>query len=337
MMKPTDFSKALTHYLSNYLPGQRNVSPNTVKSYRDTFKLLLFYCNQQADIAIERLCIKQIDKPLILDFLDWLENERGNSISTRNQRLACIHGFFRYLQLEEPGSLLSHQQVLSISVKKTQKPMVNHLTPDALKCILAQPNLEKPSGRRNLTLLSVLYDTGARVQELIDLRVCDVRLDPPPILTLTGKGKKKRCVPLMSNTGSLLRQYMSEIQLLKNGISTHPLFFNSQRRKMTRAGITYILKKYVAQAREETQLIPDKVTPHVLRHTKAMHLLQAGVDKVYIRDLLGHADIATTEVYAHADTELKRKALEKAYPDMVPTKFPEWNKDDDLLTWLDSL
>ena len=336
-MKPTDFSKALTHYLSNYLPGQRNVSPNTIKSYRDTFKLLLFYCKQDAGIAVERLCIKQIDKTLILDFLGWLENERGNGISTRNQRLACIHGFFRYLQLEEPGSLLSHQKVLSIPIKKVQKPMVNHLTPDALKCILAQPDLEKPGGRRDLTLLSVLYDTGARVQELIDLRVCDIRLDPPPILTLTGKGNKKRCVPLMSNTESLLKQYMSETHLLQNGIPTHSLFFNSQRRKMTRAGITYILKKYVSQAKKGALLIPDKVTPHVLRHTKAMHLLQAGVDMVYIRDLLGHADIATTEIYAHADTEVKRKALENAYPDMVPTEFPEWSKDDDLLTWLDNL
>lgn len=265
-MKPTDFSKALTHYLSNYLPGRRNVSPNTVKSYRDTFKLLLFYCKQHAGVTVERLCMKHIDKTLILDFLGWLENERDNSISTRNQRLACIHGFFRYVQLEEPGSLLSHQQVLSIPMKKVQKPMVNHLTSDALKCILAQPNLEKPGGRRDLTLLSVLYDTGARVQELIDLRVCDVRLDPPPVLTLTGKGKKKRCVPLMSNTESLLKQYMSETHLLQNGIPTHPLFFNSQRRKMTRAGITYILKKYVSQAREDVQLIPDKVTPHVFRH-----------------------------------------------------------------------
>jgi site-specific recombinase XerD len=337
MMKPTDFAKALSHYLSNYLPGQRNVSPNTIKSYRDTFKLLLTYCKQCEGIAIEKLYIRHIDKPFILNFLGWLENDRNNGISTRNQRLACLHGFFRYLQIEALDGLLSHQQVLSIPMKKTQKPMIIHLTPDALKCILAQPDLTKSRGRRDLTLLSLLYDSGARVQEIADLQVGDVRLDPPPILTLTGKGNKKRQIPLMGNTELLLTQYMREANLLINGLQTRPLFINTQRRKMTRAGIAFILDKYVTQARATSQLLPDKVTPHIFRHTKAMHLLQAGVNKVYIRDLLGHVDEATTEIYAHADTELKRKALEKAYPNMVKTELPEWTKDDDLLIWLDSL
>ncbi|MGG4551341.1 site-specific integrase [Paenibacillus humicus] len=335
-MKPTDFAKALSQYLSAYLPGQRNVSPNTISSYRDTFKLFLTYC-KQSGLSIERLTFAQVDETLILAFLKWLEEERKNGISTRNQRLACVHAFFRYVQTEHPVGLVTYQKILAIPMKKAPKPTVNHLTPDALQLILAQPDLTTSGGRRDATLLSVLYDTGARVQELVDLRVRDVRLDPPPVLSLTGKGQKTRHVPLMSNTEAVLRQYMTENHLLQNGKQDRPLFCNRQRRKMTREGVAFILNKYVSLARTVSSAIPEKVTPHVLRHTKAMHLLQAGVNLIYIRDLLGHVDIATTEVYARADTELKRKALEQAYPNMVSEGLPQWNQDEDLINWLSSL
>jgi integrase/recombinase XerD len=336
-MKPTDFARALSHYLSVYLPGQRNVSSNTIKSYRDTFKLFLKYCKQSCSLSIEYLCLQHINESIILGFLSWLEQERENSIATRNQRLACIHGFFRYMQIEDPVGLLSYQTILSIPMKKAPKPMVKHLTPDALKLILSQPDLSKSKGRRDLTMFSVLYDTGARVQELADLIVRDVRLDKPPVLTLTGKGRKTRQVPLMSNTASLLQQYMTETRLLQNGMQDQPLFFNRQHGKLTPEGISFILNKYVSLARAESSIVPDKVTPHVLRHTKAMHLLQAGVNLIYIRDLLGHVDISTTEIYARADTELKRKALEKAYPDMPSMDLPSWNQDENLLVWLNKL
>ncbi len=336
-MEPTDFAKALSQYLAVYLPGQRNVSTNTIKSYRDTFKLFLLHCKQNCNIPIERLCLKHIDKTIVLGFLTWLEQDRNNSVSTRNQRLACIHGFYRYMQYEDPVSILAHQQILSIPMKKMQKPMVPHLPPDTLKLILAQPDPLKTGGRRDLTLLSVLYDTGARVQELVDINVRDVRLDPPPVLTLTGKGRKKRQVPIMSNTQVLLKQYMNEVFSTQVSLQDHPLFFNGQRRKMTRAGISYILDKYVDQARAKSSIIPSKVTPHCMRHSKAMILLQSGVNLIYIRDFLGHVDIATTEIYARADTELKRKALEKAYPEIVPTNLSSWQKDETLLSWLTSL
>jgi site-specific recombinase XerD len=336
-MKPTDFAKALSRYLSIYLPGQRNVSPNTIKSYRDTFKLFIIYCKQGCDLSIERLCLKRIDEPLVVGFLSWLEQYRKSSIATRNQRLACIHGFCRYMQIEDPVALLSYQKLLSIPLKKAPKPMVHYLTPDALKLILAQPDLSKASGRRDLTMLSTLYDTGARVQELVDLKVRNVRLDHPPILTLTGKGRKTRQVPIMSNMESLLRQYMSETHLLQNDMQDRPLFLNRQCGKLTPKGITFILNKYTSRARSLSSIIPDNVTPHVFRHTKAMHLLQAGVNLIYIRDLLGHVDIATTEIYARTDTELKRKALEKAYPDLVTNDLPQWNQDESLLSWLNSL
>ena len=335
-MKPTDFAKALSRYLSDYLPGQRNVSPNTIKSYRETFRLFLRY-GKGCGLSIERLCLRQIDEPFIVGFLTWLEHDRKSSIATRNQRLACIHAFFRYVQIENPEAIASYQKILSIPTKKAPVAVVNHLTPDALKLILDQPDLTRPYGRRDVTLLSVLYDTGARVQELADLKVRDVRLDQPPIVTLTGKGRKTRQVPLMSATESLLRHYMAEVRLLQNGMQDHPLFFNRRHGKLTPKGISFVLDKYVSRARAKSSIIPDKVTPHCLRHTKAMNLLHANVNLVYIRDFLGHADLSTTEIYARTDTELKREALEKAYPDMIPSTLPHWTQDEDLLAWLTNL
>lgn len=194
--------------------------------------------------------------------------------------MACIHGFCRYLQIEDPVSLSAYQKILAIPVKKAPKPAVNHLTSDALKLILEQPDLSKASGRRDLTILSVLYDTGARVQELVDLKVHDVRLDPPPILTLTGKGRKTRQVPLMSNTESLLRQYMTEYYLLQNGMQDRPLFVNRQRRKLTTEGIKFILNKYASSARAASSIIPDKVTPHVFRQNVESRHMESRLVKV---------------------------------------------------------
>ena len=264
-------------------------------------------------------------------------NERHNQVATRNQRLACIHAFYRYLQGEDPTGLWLYQKILAIPMKRTPRPAIPHLTPEALRCILAQPNRATRNGRRDATLLAVLYDTGARVQEIVDLQVRDIRLDPPPICTLTGNGNKTRSVPLMSPTAALLKQYLAEWRLGRNETKDFPVFFNRQRQKMTRAGMAFILNKYVVQARQISTGIPEHVTPHVLRHTKAMHLLQAGVNLIYIRDLLGHVDIATTEIYARADTELKRRALENAYPTLISDEFPDWTEDDALLTWLTRL
>jgi site-specific recombinase XerD len=336
-MQPTDFAQALSTYLSAYLPGQKNASPHTIHSYRDTFKLLLNYCQCVRGLAIERLSLRDLDDQLIVGFLEWLETERQNQVATRNQRLACIHAFYRYLQTEDPAGLWSYQKILALPMKKTPRPVISHLTPEALKMILDQPDRATRNGRRDATLLAVLYDTGARVQELLDLRVRDIRLEPPPILTLTGKGNKTRQVPLMSPTTKLLKQYLDEWRLVQNGTQDYPVFFNCRHQKMTRAGVAFILDKYTTQAHQHSVGIPEHITPHVLRHSKAMHLLQAGVNLVYIRDFMGHVDIATTEIYARADTELKRKALEHAYPEIISDEFPDWTKDDALLEWLNRL
>ena len=336
-MKPTDFATHLTEFLSVYLPRQKNASKNTIASYRDTFKLLLRYCLEQKGIPVEKLNMNMMTHVIIADFLEWLEEERKCCIATRNQRLAAIHSFFRYAQYEEPSGILHFQKVIALPVKKASKPSVPHLTPKAIKLLLSQPDKMTVKGRRDLTLLSILYDSGCRVQELANLKVRDVVLEDPAVLILTGKGNKGRRVPLMINTLNLLQHYFKEHSLDKDWKKDYPLFINKQRNKLTKEGIAYIISQCVGSAGRVSASMPEKVTPHMFRHSKAMHLLQAGVSLIYIRDFLGHQDLKTTEIYAKCDTQLKRQAIENAYPNLIDSNLPDWNKDAALLDWLSSL
>jgi site-specific recombinase XerD len=337
-VKPTDFATHLSRYLGAYLPGQSGFGVNTVRSYRDAFILFLRYCAEQ-DMPPQKLTLERITHTLVEQFLLWLENKRDCSAATRNNRLAAIHAFYRYLQIEAPHMLGCCQEILAIPYKKTQKKVVPYLTLDGIKAILNQPDTSAASGRRDLTMLSLLYDTGARVQELVDLRIVDVRLSSPTVIYLTGKGNKSRLVPIMAPTEKLLRQYLDEQDKDYAAHGGYPLFCNRAGKKLTRAGVAYILDKYLSQAQSAgTSALPESLSPHILRHSKAMHLLQSGVNLVYIRDLLGHADVSTTEAYARADEHFKRKALEQAYSSPTPsTDDPIWHKDDDLLIWLKNL
>lgn len=226
-MKRTDFARTLTRFLSEYLPSQRNVSTNTIKSYRDTFKQVLVYCDLELNIKPEHLTFEKLKVEKIRDFLLWLEKTRNVGINTRNQRLAAIHSFYRYTQSEHPEILLECQRILGIPFKKREKKTVEYLSQECLKYILEQPDTSKKRGRRDLTIMATLYDTGARVQELIDLKTSDVRLTKPATITLTGKGNKRRSVPIMEKTRDLLENYMTENRLFENGNQSHPLFYNS--------------------------------------------------------------------------------------------------------------
>jgi len=336
-MKPTDFARYLTEFFTTYLSGQKNASKNTIYAYRDTFKLLLKYCQDKRGIAIEHITLNSLTAELITGFLTWLEMDRKCSVSTRNLRLASIHSFFRYIQGEEPAGIYHFQQVISIPIKKAEKKLIEHLSPESMKHLLEQPDKGSAKGRRDLTLLSVLYDTGARVQELIDIKVCDLTLESPSVVQLTGKGNKVRRVPLMKNTVALLQAYLSVNSLDRQWKNQYPLFVNNQHKKLTKEGVAYILNKYVIMTRMKFSGIPEHIHPHVLRHSKGMHLLQAGVNLIYIRDFLGHVDIRTTEIYAITDTETKRHAIEKAYPEIVSSEIHDWDKDKELLAWLSAL
>lgn len=337
-VKPTDFSYHLTRYLGQYLPARRGMSPNTVQSYRDTFTLFLRFSDQAHHITPERLTLDTITVTYIEEFLAWLEAKRGCSISTCNQRLAALHAFFRYLQTVAPERIHLCQQILSMPRKRQAQAAMSYFTLEGIQFILAIPDRATCAGRRDLVLLSLLYDTGARVQEIADLRVSDLRLEAPATIRLTGKGNKTRIVPLMTPTVALLTQYVAESGFHDAVMGPHPLFPNRMGDKLTRAGIAFIVNKYVEQARRDhPEWMPAAVSPHTFRHSKAMHLLQAGVNLVYIRDLLGHVSVTTTEVYARADSEMKRRALESAYPDAASTSMPPWQQNSDLLAWLKSL
>jgi site-specific recombinase XerD len=338
MKTNTDFAKSLSKFLSEYLPHERNMSPNTILSYRDAFVQFISYMRDEQKIRIEKLTLDRMTKEVVLDFLIWVQKERNCGIATRNYRLAAIHSFISYLQYEDIVRLDQWQKILSIKAMKSEKKSINYLTVDAIKLLLQQPDITTAKGRRNLALLALMYDTGARVQEMIDLTPESIYIASTPYtIRLLGKGQKYRIVPLMEEQVVLLKWYMEENKLWEEHRLKHPLFFNNRGEKLTRAGVAFILKTYIEMARvRNPDLIPESVSCHSLRHSKAMHLLQAGVNLVYIRDILGHVSIQTTDIYARADSKQKREALEKAYINLVPEsdKNPLWEKNQDLLEWL---
>ena len=329
----------VTSFFKNYLPGQKNLSSNTIRAYADAFKLLLIYCDTEKGIKSDRLKLDNIDRPLITGFLDWLEEKRGCKATTRNQRLIALHSFCRYIQKVSPENMENLQSVIGIDYKKFKKTTVPYLTETQMKLLLAQPEGRTWQSYRDKVMLSVLYDTGARVQELCDLRVKDVRLESPAIITLTGKGNKIRQVPIMSGTQKLLESYLENYKR-NSGISRgdNPLFVNQRRQKLTRWGISHIIDKYVEMAKKHGLEIDFPITAHVFRHTKAVHMVHAGINLIYIRDFLGHIDCATTEIYAKIDTEMKRKAIEEACKDITPKEtYSDWNEDGALMSFLKNL
>src|SRR5438552_314465 len=326
-MKPTDFSIHVTNFLTHYLAAQRNLSPNTIKADRDVFTLFLRFCRDVRGIAPEKLRLEQVDVSLVEAFLDHLETERESSPRTRNHRLATLHAFFRYVQAEEPAHMLQCQKILAIPLRRHARPTVAYLSKEELGEILAQPDRRTSDGRRDAVLLSVLYDAGARVQELIDLSVGDVRFDPPAQLRLLGKGRKMRAVPLMGNTVQLLRDHIQENHLDGPEQFDKPLFQNARKQRLSRSGIRYILHKYQVKARDKRPSLNRKMSPHTLRRTKGMHLLQSGISLDMIRDFLGHVDVKTTEIYARANLEMKRSALEKISDSSPVQAIPAWQQN----------
>ena len=337
-MKPTDFSKRLTDYLTQYLPVECGVSVNTIQTYSHTFVIFLHYMNEEERIRPENLHLADITKQKVIRFLDWLENERECSISTRNARLATLHSFFRFIQYRDVAGLKQWQEIISIRFKKNTSPEMAYLTAEGLKHLLNQPDIQTKYGRRDLALLGLLYDSGARVQELINSTPADLRFDETTTIKLAGKGNKVRIVPLSSTQVQNLKRYMTENKLFEYQNKAHPLFPNPQNNRLSRVAVLDIVKKYAAMARlSAPDLIPSKIGCHTLRHSKAMHLLEADINLVYIRDFLGHVSTTTTEVYARASAKKKMEALQKLNPSIVSNKKTSWQKNGQLLDWLKNL
>lgn len=339
-MTKADLPHYLTKFLGIYLPGEKNASRHTIQSYSVTFKLLLTFFEDVLAITPERLSMADLTRDAIIEFLDWLESMRGCGITTRNQRLVAVHSFVRFVQKQSPENLYEFQRILNIPDKKCAKTIVPFLTGEEMKILLSMPDPSTNNGLRDMVLMSVLYDSAARVQEIIDLKVKDLRLDKPAIIVLHGKGQKTRHVPITEKTKKLLNSYLQH-KPHNTGISIGEeyVFFNQKKQHLSRWGISYIINKYTEMAKlHDGYDVRFNVTPHVFRHSKSVHLLQAGVNLIYIRDLLGHSDCSTTQIYAKADIETRRKALEAAYEDILPSKeLPEWSDDKSLMDFLTSL
>ena len=338
---PADLAgRWLTKFFTDYLAGERAASAKTVASYRDAVKLLLTWFKDAEHIPPEKLRLVDIDRSRVLRFLGWLETERGCSPATRNQRLAVIKSFCRYTAVEQPDHLDQITQILAIRQKNTPAPDLGHLTGDEVKALLAEPGTATTRAVRDTVLLAVAYDTGARVQELCDLDIADVRRSAPNTVTIRGKGSKIRYVPVMDPTARLLADYLEHLTPHPGiGADANPLFSGPNHTRLTRSGAAKILARHVRAVRNrDPNWAPGlPVTPHTLRRSRAMHLIQAGVNVIYIRDLLGHADVSTTEIYARADAETKRKAIENAYQSLTPDALPDWTSDTPLISWLDTL
>lgn len=339
-MNNLTFSDILEKFFKTYLPGEIGVSSNSIRSYRDTFVLFFEYMDSVNKVKPDKISLSHFKKDEILSFLKWLEEVKGSSASTRNQRLAAIRSFCSLAMFICPECVHNCSEIRAIKFKRTVKDSIKYMTIEEVTTLLSQIDTQTKSGRRDLTLLSLLYNTGARVQEIIDLTPSNFRLEKPAIVELFGKGRKKRIVPLDDSIVKLLQGYMKEYGLLNIVNAHHPLFFNSQGSKLTNPGISYIINKYVSLLKvQNTDMCNYNITPHVFRHSRAMHLLQVGVPLIYIRDILGHVSVQTTEIYARVDSKIKREALEKAYVDIgiVEPEIKSWDKDSKLKEFLKSL
>jgi integrase/recombinase XerD len=330
----------LAKFFTDHLAGERAASPRTVTAYRDAMKLLLIWFKDAERISPEKLRLADIDRPRVLRFLDWLETGRGCSPATRNQRLAVIKSFCRYTATEQPDRLDQVTQVLAIRQKNTPAPDLGHLTGDEVKVLLAEPGAASARAIRDTVLLTLAYDTAARVQELCDLNVAGIRRSTPMTAAIRGKGSKIRYVPVMDPTARLVAGYPERRDPHPGlGADADPLFHGPNHSRLTRSGVAKLLARHARaiRARDPAWAPGLPVTPHTLRRSRAMHLIQAGVNLIYIRDLLGHADVSTTEIYARADAETKRKAIENAYQPLTPDILPDWTSDASLIGRLDSL
>jgi site-specific recombinase XerD len=326
------FPGLLEAFFTERLMQQRQASPDTIASYRDTFCLLFKYAQKRINKAPSALTLEDLNAPFIGDFLHHLEKERANSVRTRNARLAAIHSFFRYVAFREPNHSALIQRVLAIPTKRYESKPIEFLARSEVDVLMEVPDQTTRAGRRDHTLLLLAVQTGLRVSELIGLQCQDIVLGTGPHVRCKGKGRKDRCTPLRKEAVTSLRNWLRE----RNGRPEEPLFTNARGGALSRDGVEYILAKHIKIACKQCKSLGKKrVSPHVLRHTAAMDLLQHGVDRSVIALWLGHESVETTQIYFHANLELKEKALAKTTP--LNVQHGRYRPDDKLLAFLKSL
>jgi integrase/recombinase XerD len=334
--RPSELGKSLVAFFGNYLPIMRGLSQHSIRSYRDAVVLFLRFCADHTGRGVEDLDLADVTAEHVGHFLAFLEDSRHNSVATRNARLAALHTLARFLAPDYPGHLAELQRIPGIPFKRgARQAPIEYFEPEEVKALLDQIDCTTDLGRRDYALFALMFNTGARVQEVLDLRPCDVRTEPPCQVRVMGKGAKVRLCPIWPHTAKLLDQ-LARRSAHPDG-NEAPLFQNRHGTQLTRFGVGYLLRKYIAGAAEVVGTLAEKrLHPHSLRHTTAIALLKAGVDFATISQWLGHASLNTTMVYARADLDLKRQALAQVFPDVLPLPkaghlaIPE----RDLVSWL---
>ncbi|MBR2554149.1 MAG: tyrosine-type recombinase/integrase [Aeriscardovia sp.] len=322
-------------YFISHLIGRHNYGKNTVSSYRDTFKLLQLFLNEHGRRK-KNLLLSEVDKDCVVRFLEWLDSTRGNSPATRNVRLAHLKSFFHYVQNEEPSFAWQCEKVMNIPFAKVEKHAPVYMNEDSVSCMLHSINSETKEGLRHLAILSLLYDSGCRVQELIDLKVKDVQFEKGQRIYVHGKGNKYREIPITPATEKILKKYLKAFPYRADEL----LFTNRKGEALTRQGIRYILQKYAAEVDDpHVNSAGEKIHPHLLRHSKATHLVNAGINIFNIRDFLGHSSVVTTQVYLTSNPEITRKAIEKTASKTVPESMDYYSTEEkqSLMEFLETL
>jgi len=334
MSGSSDLPRLLHGFFYEWAVQQRNLSPHTIRSYRDTWRLFLRFAAARARRPVYELKIEDLGDTVVVAFVDYGERERHGSIGTRNCRLAALRAFFSFLAAREPNNLGHCSAVLHIPTKRAAQRALSYLDAREVEMILAQPDRTTLEGQRDYTLLAFLYNTGARIQEALDLRPNAIRFTTPAAVRLIGKGRKERICPLWPETAQLLRSLLERQPRAPDA----PLFVNRYGQPLRASGARFKLAQYVKSAAKGTPSLADKdISPHTFRHSAAVALIAAGVDIAVIRSWLGHASLDTTAHYAQANLETKRSALERVRPPAQRGRTPRWRQRQDVLAWLDSL
>jgi site-specific recombinase XerD len=328
----TTLAPLIEAFFTDGLCKQRQASQNTIAAYRDAFRLLLGFAKQRVNKTPSQLGLEDLDAPMVAAFLDHLERERRCGARSRNARLAAVHSFFRFISIREPAHAAQIQRVLAIPQKRFDRNIVTFLTGEEIEALLAAPDRESRLGRRDHLLLMVAIQTGLRVSELVSLRFDQIMLGASPHIRCQGKGRKERCTPLTRQTAAALRAWQKEL----HGDGTAIVFAGRRGSALSRDAVERLLAKHVAVAATTCRPLQKKsVSPHVLRHTAAVRLLQAGVDRSTIALWLGHESVETTQIYLDADLSMKEKAIALTAP--LPSSARRFRPDDRLLAFLAAL
>lgn len=311
----------LRDFLKVYLPKHRRASPNTIRSYSNALNALLDFVKTQKSVPLADITFEMLTADMILAFLTSLD-ENGCSDATRNNRCAAIRAFWEYASDRDATIVPVLKELKKIGFRKpSASRIVDYLSMDAITAVVEQTDENTTKGLRDRVFLILMYDTGARVQEMLDMRLCDLEFGNCPKVTIHGKGRKKRVVPIMVNTMRRLEKYLGQFHPESTLSSEDPLFYTVRHgkvRPLTDRAVRYMLQEYAKKARSVCPEVPENVYPHMFRHSRAMHLYQAGMDLTLVSQWLGHANLETTEIYAHADTEQKRKAIAASTPPSSP-------------------